>query len=111
MESLNPVVTNSKFIVYQRRKRIDSCLLRYISAAIDWCIWIWNEKRAEEQRHLENQIQQELFQLKLYRNRTEIEEYQQSTIRTPSITKTSMEYYSPEDIKQILEQTAQFTRT
>ncbi|CAF5192762.1 unnamed protein product, partial [Rotaria magnacalcarata] len=38
----------------------------------------------EEQRSLSNDIQEELFRLKLYRNRTEIKEYQQSTtIDTP----------------------------
>ncbi len=74
-------------------------------------MWVWNEKRLEDQRNLGNQIQEELFQLKLYRNITEIKEYQQSkTINTPRM-KESIEYYSPDDIKQILERTAQFTRT
>jgi len=74
-------------------------------------MWAWNEKRMEDQRNLGNHIQEELFRLKLYRNMTEIKEYQQSTtINTPRI-KNSIEYYSPDDIKQILERTAQFTRT
>ena len=73
-------------------------------------MWVWNEKRADEQRKLENHIQEELFQLKLYRNRTEIEEYQQSRSKPTSSAKPSMEYYSPDDIKQLLERTAQFTR-
>lgn len=73
-------------------------------------MWVWNEKRAEEQRKLENHIQEELFQLKLYRNRTEIEEYQQAKVKSSASAKPSMEYYSPDDIKKILERTAQFTR-
>ena len=111
MESLNPVVTNSRLINLVGRNALHSYVFRYISAAIDWCMWVWNEKRSEEQRHLESHIREELFRLKLYRNRTEIEEFQQSTNRMASVTKTSMEYYSPDDIKQILERTAQFTRT
>jgi len=75
-------------------------------------MWIWNEKRIEDQRNLGNHIQEELFRLKLYRNRNEIKDYQQSTttINTP-IIKNQIEYYSPDDIKQILERTAQFTKT
>ncbi len=74
-------------------------------------MWIWNEKRIEDQRNLGNHIQEELFRLKLYRNMTEIKDYQQSTTINPSVTKNQIEYYSPDDIKQILERTAQFTRT
>lgn len=73
-------------------------------------MWAWNEKRAEDQRHLANSIQDELFQLKLYRNMAEIKEYQQSTtMHKPVINK--VEYYSPDDIKQILDRTAKFTKT
>ncbi|CAF2348522.1 unnamed protein product [Rotaria sp. Silwood2] len=86
------------------------CYEQYITAAIDWCMWIWNEKRIEDQRNLANDIQEELFRLKLYRNRIEIKEYQQSTtINTP--IKNQVDYYSPDDIKQILDRTAKFTRT
>lgn len=74
-------------------------------------MWIWNEKRLEDERNLGNHIQEELFRLKLYRNMTEIKEYQQSTTASTPVTKTSVEYYSPDDIKQILERTAQFTKT
>jgi hypothetical protein len=74
-------------------------------------MWIWNEKRIEDQRNLGNHIQEELFRLKLYRNRNEIKEYQQSTIINTPIIKNQIEYYSPDDIKQILERTAQFTKT
>ncbi len=74
-------------------------------------MWIWNEKRIEDQRNLGNHIQEELFRLKLYRNRNEIKEYQQSTTINTPIIKNQIEYYSPDDIKQILERTAQFTKT
>ena len=75
-------------------------------------MWIWNEKRLEDQRNLGNRIQEELFRLKLYRNMTEIKEYQQSpTTNNTARTKDSIEYYSPDDIKQLLERTAHFTRT
>ena len=74
-------------------------------------MWVWNEKRMEDQRNLGNHIQEELFRLKLYRNMTEIKEYQQSTIINTPIIKNQIEYYSPDDIKQILERTAQFTKT
>jgi hypothetical protein len=74
-------------------------------------MWVWNEKRIEDQRNLGNHIQEELFRLKLYRNMTEIKEYQQSTTINTSIKKNQIEYYSPDDIKQILERTAQFTKT
>ncbi|CAM4758617.1 unnamed protein product [Rotaria magnacalcarata] len=85
------------------------CYEQYITAAIDWCMWVSNEKRMEEQRSLSNDIQEELFRLKLYRNRTEIKEYQQSTtIDTP--VRNQIEYYSPDDIKQILDRTAKFTK-
>ena len=73
-------------------------------------MWIWNEKRIEDQRHLANDIQKELFRLKLYRNMIEIEEYQQSPLVRTSVT-NQIEYYSPDDIKQILDRIAQFTRT
>ena len=39
----------------------------------------------------------------------EIQEYQQSKISNKSAINQS-EYYSPDDIKQILDRTAQFTR-
>ncbi|CAF3576240.1 unnamed protein product [Adineta steineri] len=86
------------------------CYEQYISAAIDWCMWVWNEKRTEEQRNLANSIQEELFRLKLFSNMNQIKDYQQSTTINPPIT-NQIEYYSPDDIKQILERTAQFTRT
>lgn len=73
-------------------------------------MWVWNEKRIEDQHNLESHIQEELFRLKLYRNMTEIKEYQQSTTVNKPIIKNQMEYYSPDDIKQILERTAQFTK-
>lgn len=63
----------------------------------------------DEQQHLENKIQEELFRLKLYRNMSEIQEYQKSTIINKPIT-TQVEYYSPDDIKQILDRTAKFTK-
>jgi hypothetical protein len=73
-------------------------------------MWVWNEKRVEDQRNLSNNIQEELFRLKLYRNMIEIKEYQQSTVINPPKT-SQIEYYSPDDIKQILDRTAQFTKT
>jgi hypothetical protein len=73
-------------------------------------MWVWNEKRVEDQRNLSNNIQEELFRLKLYRNMIEIKEYQQSTVINSPKT-SQIEYYSPDDIKQILDRTAQFTKT
>jgi hypothetical protein len=73
-------------------------------------MWVWNEKRMEDQRTLSSNIQEELFRLKLYTNMIEIKEYQQSPIRN-IIETNPIEYYSPDDIKQILDRTAQFTRT
>jgi hypothetical protein len=74
-------------------------------------MWVWNEKRLEDQHHLGNHIQEELFRLKLYRNMTEIKEYQQSTITNTPVINNHREYYSPDDIKQLLQRTAQFTKT
>jgi hypothetical protein len=85
-------------------------LSRYILAALDWCLWIANEKRGDQQRQLAANIQDELFRLKLYRNRMEINEYQQSTILNSTVT-NSIESYTPDDIQQLLQRTAKFTRT
>lgn len=74
-------------------------------------MWIWNEKRIEDQHNLENHIQEELFRLKLYRNMIEIKEYQQTQPINKIIKSNHIEYYSPDDIKQILEKTAKFTQT
>lgn len=73
-------------------------------------MWVSNEKRIEEQRSLANDVQQELFRLKLYRNMIEIKEYQQSTPVDKTV-KSQVEYYSPDDIKQILDRTAKFTKS
>ena len=83
---------------------------RYITATMDWCLWIWDEKRREDQHNLSANIQEELFRLKLYRNRMEISDYQQSPILTSTVTH-STDYYSPDDIRQILDRTARFTGT
>lgn len=87
-----------------------TCPCRYISAAMDWCLWVWNEKRSEEQRNLASNIQNELFRLKLFTNMLDIQEYQQS-LNTSAPAASAAEYYSPDDIKQLLERTARFTRT
>lgn len=73
-------------------------------------MWVSNEKRIEEQRSLANDVQQELFRLKLYRNMIEIKEYQQSTPVDKTV-QSQVEYYSPDDIKQILDRTAKFTKS
>jgi len=73
-------------------------------------MWVWNEKRVADQRNLADNIQEELFRLKLFTNMIEIKEYQQSAIIHTPVT-DKIEYYSPDDIKQILDRTAQFTRT
>jgi hypothetical protein len=72
-------------------------------------MWVWNEKRVVDQRNLADNIQEELFRLKLFTNMIEIKEYQQSAIINTPVT-DKIEYYSPDDIKQILDRTAQFTR-
>ena len=77
---------------------------------MDWCLWIWDEKRREDQHNLAANIQEELFRLKLYRNRMEISDYQQSPILTSTVTHPT-DYYSPDDIRQILDRTARFTGT
>ncbi len=72
-------------------------------------MWVWNEKRVADQRNLADNIQEELFRLKLFTNMIEIKEYQQSAIINTPVT-DQIEYYSQDDIKQILDRTAQFTR-
>lgn len=74
-------------------------------------MWVLNEKHSVEREHLEQHVQQELFRLRLYRNKSEIEKYQQSSLKTPVKSQTTVEYFSPEDIKQLLEKTARFTGT
>ncbi|CAF0804038.1 unnamed protein product [Adineta ricciae] len=116
---MNPHVDfQCRIIDKKKQKTIDvfdgisqpGCYEQYISAAIDWCLWAWNEKRIEEQRNLANNIQQELFRLKLFTNMMEIQDYQQSAMVSTPVT-NSNEYYSPEDIKQILARTAKFTQS
>ncbi|UJR27540.1 hypothetical protein I4U23_008822 [Adineta vaga] len=116
---MNPHVDfQCRIIDKKKQKTIDvldgisqpGCYEQYISAAIDWCVWVWNEKRMEDQRNLETNVQEELFRLKLFTNMMEIQEYQQSTVISTPVT-NSIEYYSPDDIKQLLDRTAQFTRT
>lgn len=115
MASINLVVTKSTFqrVLFFLLNQM-TCFVssRYIIAAIDWCKWVWNEELAEQQRDLAKKVQQELFRIKLYRNRMDIDQYQQSSMSNPTepIVK-SPKYYSPDDIKDILQNTAKFTRS
>lgn len=77
-------------------------------------MWVLDEKRKDEEEQLAANVQEELFRLKLFRNRAEIKEYQ----RTPSqpqqqqrTTSSSTVSYTPDEIQKILQRTAQFTRT
>lgn len=59
-------------------------------------------------------VQEELFRLKLYRNRMEISEYQQTSLNQTTMVSSkssSAISYTPEEIQQILHSTAKFTRT
>ena len=101
-----------KSLKLQKIKSLFIASFRYITAAIDWCRWIENEQRIENERQLAAKIQDELFRIKLYRNRMEIDQYQKSSISNRfESTNRSPEYYSPDDIQTILQRTAKFTRS
>ncbi|CAF0837695.1 unnamed protein product [Didymodactylos carnosus] len=92
--------------------------LKYISGAIEWCLWILEQKRFDRQRNLMSSIEQELFVLKHYSTMNELRDtnssLNSSSLLPPVSTTINDQYstpmYTQKYVNDILQQTTRFTQ-